>query len=287
MASGDATPFPVKNQAYRVTFPIFDADGDLVTAAGALDSEVSKDGGTFADCTNEATEIATSSGMYYLDLTATEMNADTVAVIVKSTGGKTTPLVLYPAPVTRGLVGTSLPAAAADAAGGVPISDAGALDIDTKLANTNEITVARMGALTDWINGGRLDLILDIIAADVVNIDGAAPALASICTEARLAELDAGNLPTDVAACATPAEVNTQVSDVLKTDTIAEQAQGIPPTTPTFEQAVMYLYMALTKSIDVDATLKEFYNNAGTVIWKKALSDNGTNYVEAKGASGP
>lgn len=61
---------------------------------------------------------------------------------------------------------TALPNAAADAAGGLPISDAGGLDLDTKLANTNEITVARMGALTDWINGGRLDLILDIIAAD-------------------------------------------------------------------------------------------------------------------------
>lgn len=61
---------------------------------------------------------------------------------------------------------TALPNAAADAAGGLPISDAGGLDLDSKLANTNEVTAARMGALTDWINGGRLDLILDIIAAD-------------------------------------------------------------------------------------------------------------------------
>lgn len=98
MASTDAKPVPQKNVAYRVTFPIYDADGDLVTGATGLDSEVSKDGGTFADCTNEATEIATSSGMYYLDLTATEMNADTVAVIVKtsSSGAKTTPIVMYP-----------------------------------------------------------------------------------------------------------------------------------------------------------------------------------------------
>jgi hypothetical protein len=35
---------------------------------------------------------------------------------------------------TRGLAGTALPAAAADAAGGLPISDAGALDLDTLLA---------------------------------------------------------------------------------------------------------------------------------------------------------
>lgn len=98
MAASDAKPFPKKNEAYRVTFPIFDADGDLVSGAADLDSEISKDGGTFADCTNEATEIATSSGIYYLDLTSTEMNADTVAIIVKTStsGAKTTPLVMYP-----------------------------------------------------------------------------------------------------------------------------------------------------------------------------------------------
>lgn len=98
MASTDAVPVPRKNVAYRVTFPILDADGDLVTGAAGLDSEVSKDGGTFADCTSEATEIATSSGVYFLDLTATEMNADTVAIIVKTStsGAKTTTIVMYP-----------------------------------------------------------------------------------------------------------------------------------------------------------------------------------------------
>lgn len=103
MAASDATPFPIKNQAYRVTFPILDADGDLVTGAAGLDSEVSKDGGTFADVTAEATEIATDSGMYYLELTAAEMNADTVALIVKTTttGAKTTPIVLYPMDVSE------------------------------------------------------------------------------------------------------------------------------------------------------------------------------------------
>lgn len=98
MAATDAKPLPLKNTALRITFPIFDNDGDLVTGAAGLDSEVSKDGGAFADCTNEATEIAASSGMYYLDLTSTEMDADTVAVIVKTStvNAKTTPIVLYP-----------------------------------------------------------------------------------------------------------------------------------------------------------------------------------------------
>jgi hypothetical protein len=99
MASGDARPLPLKNTAMRITFPILDADGDLVTGATGLDSEVSINAGTFADCTNEATEIATASGMYYLDLTSSEMNGDTIAVIVKtsSSGAKTSTFVMYPA----------------------------------------------------------------------------------------------------------------------------------------------------------------------------------------------
>jgi len=87
---------PVKNAAVRVTFPILDADGDLVTGATSPDSERSIDSGTFADCSNEAVEIATSSGMYYLDLNASEMNGDTIALIIKSGNGKTTPMVFYP-----------------------------------------------------------------------------------------------------------------------------------------------------------------------------------------------
>lgn len=98
MASTDARPVPIKNTAMRIYFAIVDADGDLVTGATGLDSEVSKDGGTFADCTNEATEIATSSGVYYLELSSTEMNADSVCVIIKTTsvGAKTTVVVMYP-----------------------------------------------------------------------------------------------------------------------------------------------------------------------------------------------
>lgn len=98
MASTDSRPVPIKNTAFRAVFPIYNNTGALVAGAAGLDSEVSKDQGAFADCTNEATEIATSSGVYYLDLTSTEMNADCVAVIVKTstTDAKTTVLVLYP-----------------------------------------------------------------------------------------------------------------------------------------------------------------------------------------------
>ena len=69
---------------------------------------------------------------------------------------------------------SALPNAAADGAGGLVISDAGGLDVDALNTAAIRLTAARAQVLDDWINAGRLDLILDIIAADVVNIDGAA-----------------------------------------------------------------------------------------------------------------
>src|SRR3990172_7709770 len=100
---------PKKNAAFTVTFPIYDADGDPVSGAASLDSEVSKDGGAFTDCTAEAAEIATASGVYLLALTNTEMNADIVATITKTgtAGAKTAVNVMYTA--TRQLVDLAYP----------------------------------------------------------------------------------------------------------------------------------------------------------------------------------
>lgn len=95
-----ASSFPMKKGVVtRVVFPLLDADGDLVSAAAGLDSEGSLDGGSFTNLTDEAHEIATSSGVYYLDLTVAETSGDVVAIKVTSTtsGCKPTLLVFYTA----------------------------------------------------------------------------------------------------------------------------------------------------------------------------------------------
>ena len=86
-----------KNDAAGATlvFPIYDADGDLVTGASSPDSEVSIDQGTFTDVTAEVSEIATSSGVYSLALTQAEINGDEIATITKSGDGKTAVNVIY------------------------------------------------------------------------------------------------------------------------------------------------------------------------------------------------
>jgi len=77
-----------KNVASYIFFPLVDADGDIVTGATGLDSEIdtfadgtAPDG--FTDCTNEAIEIG-SDGVYYLSLTQSEMNNDYIYIQVKS-----------------------------------------------------------------------------------------------------------------------------------------------------------------------------------------------------------
>lgn len=103
---------PLKNSAFTVIFPIYDADGDLVSAAASLDSEVSIDEGTFSDVAAEATELATSSGMYSLALTDAEMDGDRIATITKTgtAGAKTAVNVMYTA--TRQLIDLAYPATA-------------------------------------------------------------------------------------------------------------------------------------------------------------------------------
>ena len=82
------------------------------------------------------------------------------------------------------------------------------------------------------------------------------------------------------------AEVNAEMVDVLGTDTMAEMTQGIPPATPTFKQAVMYLYMRLRNKLTVTSSEHAIYNNVGTKIAKKTVSDDGSTYTEAEMVSG-
>lgn len=104
MSASDAKPVPRKGEAYRAYFPILDADGDLVVGMTGLAAVVSKDGAMEAASTNSPVEIAgvgspsVGSGKGYLDLTATEMDADAVVLTftVTNTGAKATILVLYP-----------------------------------------------------------------------------------------------------------------------------------------------------------------------------------------------
>lgn len=215
MASGDARPVPIKNTAMRITFPLRDVNGDLVSGATGLDSEVSKDGGTFADCTNEATEIATSSGIYYLDLTSTEMNADTVAVIVKSSA-KTFAIVMYPQEAGDMQVNVTYwngTAVATPATAGIPDVNVKNIDNDAAsasgtvtfpnatLASTTNITAGTLTTVTTATNVTTVNgLAANVITAASLATDAVAEIADGVWDEARAGHVAAGSFGEGVAS---------------------------------------------------------------------------------------
>jgi hypothetical protein len=200
-----------KNAAFNVHFPIYDNDGDLVTGAAGLDSEVSIDHGTFTDCTNEATEIATSSGVYYLTLTQAEMNGDIITTITKTStaNAKTAVNVMYTvvdqlADIHADLadVHTDVGTAVTDiAAVHVHVADIHDTDLPAVKADTAAILIdtAVIGALGAGLTGIPWNAAWD---AEVQSEAQDAITASALATAANLATVDTvvDGIATDVAA---------------------------------------------------------------------------------------
>lgn len=119
-----STPYPVKNARFTVIVPFLDADGDP-TDPTTPDTEVSQDGGAFADAAEEVTTISGTNGMGYITLTGAETNNSAVGVAVKvASGPKATLMMLYP----RNLVVVSSGTLAAGSAGGGTLAAAPGYD---------------------------------------------------------------------------------------------------------------------------------------------------------------
>ncbi len=149
---------PKKNAAFDLYFPLYGNNLTPQTGAAGLDSEVSKDGAAFADCTNEATEIG-ATGIYKLTLTATEMNADIVVVQVKTTSLGTVVFTLYTGAATWDehlLVGSGGLSKTIDVtSGGLPV-DGASVWVSTDVAGANVV----VGPLTTDA-AGRVTVLLD------------------------------------------------------------------------------------------------------------------------------
>ncbi|MDO8675544.1 MAG: hypothetical protein Q7K71_05445 [Candidatus Omnitrophota bacterium] len=179
-----------KNVATRIVFPIVDADGDTVTGAAGLDSEIDEfaDGSNptgFADCTNEATEIGTT-GIYYLSLTATELNQDYVAIQIKTTtsGAKTQHILI------RTIAGDPKAAATVTTAGNsIDVASTGEVGIDfsnvknaTGSTTLSNITIPTVTDVTNAVGvktgtgANQLDVTSGRIKADTVYWNGSAVA---------------------------------------------------------------------------------------------------------------
>ncbi len=188
---------PVKGAAFTLYFTLYKNDGTIIANPGTFTLKVSKDGAAVGDAANTVTEEDTTYGQCSLVFSTTEMDCDALwYYIVDNTSG-CIPITgtIYTVSATRGMAGTALPNAAADAAGGLPISDAGALDLDAQVKTAIDGLTAAV-----ITNAAGTDVAADIIAlkavadtiqADTDLLDDAAGGLADIHT-------DLGTLTTTV-----------------------------------------------------------------------------------------
>lgn len=287
MAATDARIIPIKNLAYRLTFDAYNIVAQVTypnTNGTGMDTKVSKDGAAFADATNEAIEIAPSSGVYYIDLTADEMNADTVVVRTSFTnaGSFTLPIFLYP-------------------------QKAGDLVVNVVQVGGVAQTGRDIGAsvlLSPGTGAGQLDITSGVVKANLVQI------LATALTETA-GQLTAGfkkffnvatptsdmNTITAVTATATATALGTQA----KTDVQAAlTAQGYTTARAGYLDTLNGLvaavwayvvegthtargYLRIIKSVlagtvtDANTTNPKFYDDAGTVVRVDATTDGSGN----------
>lgn len=270
------------------------ADAKLLKANPTLaagDVQISKDGGAFANLTTLPTVTPASGKAVKVTVSATEMTSDNVTIVFSdAAGAEWCDLIINIATAARQIDDLATPTNIT----------AGTITTATNLTNLPAIP-------NNWLTAAGIaaDAITDAkVAADVTiaSVTGAVGSVAgqtlanldvassTLATAANLATV-AGYIDTEVASIL--AAVDTEVAAIkAKTDnlpgaTMAELAQGVPPATPSLEQALMALYMTLRNRLDVTATTKSVTNDAGTVIFKKALSDDGTTYSEAEAVSGP
>lgn len=118
-------PYPIRHARYTLLVPYLDADGDP-TDPTTPDTEVSQDGGAFADAAEEMTTISGSNGMGFVTLSGAEMNNSAVGVACKAASGpKNTLAALYPRDLPILAAGT----ASAGASGSITLASSITYDI--------------------------------------------------------------------------------------------------------------------------------------------------------------
>jgi len=146
-------------------------------------------------------------------------------------------------------------------------------------------TVAEFNART-LLAGGYFDPATDT----VVNVTNVATLTGHTAQTgdsfARLGAPVAASISADIAALndLAAADILTQVNAALDT-AISELGVGAPVATPTIRTGLMLLYMSLRNRTDVftsGADALRLYNDAGTIITTKLLSDDGSDYSEAE-----
>ncbi|KKL71133.1 hypothetical protein LCGC14_2097930, partial [marine sediment metagenome] len=105
-------------------------------------------------------------------------------------------------------------------------------------------------------------------------------------TDARAVLLS--NLDAAISTIATPAQVNTEVLDVMNVDTITLPAAVAPPLAPTHREAISHLYKAYRNRKTQTATQWSLMaDDESTVQQKATVSDDTTTAIKQEIVAGP
>lgn len=211
-----------------------------------------------------------------VDLSATDIQlADTVTTLTGHTVQTGDSFARLGAPT-----GASIAADLVTIAGALVTIDNVVDDLEGRL------TAVRAGYL-DKLAAANIPADIDTLLTRIT----AAVALASVCTEARLAELDAANLPTttdntitNIAALndLSAANVKSEVDDVISTDANTELA-SVPTTTSDLRKMIQYIFEYFRNKRTITATTETLMKeDASTTLGTSTLSDDGTTFSKGE-----
>ena len=234
------------------------------------------------------------NGVYRLDLPdaalASAAGIDRVVVFGTVTGMVVLPVTIHLtafdlSDAVRGGL-TALPNANADAAGGLPISAAGGLDLDTQLATADQIGAAGVGLTEAGGDGDHLTAInLPNQTMDITgNLSGSVGSLTGHTNQtgdnfARLGAPAGASVSADIAAVPTVNEIWAKA--------MTDLATGAPSATASVLTAINYLYETWRNKTTTTATLVTIKKDDGsTDLTKSTISDDATTFTKGEFVSG-
>ena len=235
---------------------------------------------TVTTVTNQLTAAAIADAVVDETLTA-HVTADSVAVALKDILVDTTEIGVAGA----GLSNINLPNQTMDIVGSITGNLSGSVGSVTGAVGSvtgavGSVTGA-VGSVTGHTNQTGDSFAIVNGAAGLVAIDTVVDAILVDTAEIGAAGAGLTAVPWNAAW---DAEVESEVNDAIDT-AIAELGVAAPTATPTLRTGMMLMYMALRNKLVVQTSgtdAIEVYNDAGTKIAAKLITDDGSDYTEAE-----
>lgn len=256
---------------------------DIAATAVVSSGAITTSGGAVSTVTT-ATNVTTVNGLAANVITAASIAADaitdakvasdvTIASVTGAVGSVTAGVTVT---TNNDKTGYGLSAAAVQA-----IWDA----LTSALTTVGSIGKLLVDNINATISSRSTVAATDIVSSGAITTSGGAVSTVTTVTTAT----NLTNAPTSGDLTATmKASVNTEVLDVLNTDTFAEPGQGTPAATASLVAKIGYLYKMFRNRKTQTSTVWSLYNDdAVTVDQKATVADDGTTASKTEIATGP